>query len=170
MLASQILRPAEQRAWSAATAFYSMTYADKDLTVSLEMILIKNQLGDFETCEDLAGFKEKILRRQGFLQSSRKHWTRGARLSRSPLARSTIAPIAAGFPRSRHSSAATDSTSLIASPKSTRPTVPKERIRVDVTSYASSTAHTPRSNRSVSPFPALTRAIRAPESSRGFIS
>ncbi|PYU08641.1 MAG: hypothetical protein DMG34_01355, partial [Acidobacteria bacterium] len=33
------LSPAEQRAWSAAIAFYSKTYADKDLTVSLEMIL-----------------------------------------------------------------------------------------------------------------------------------
>src|SRR5438876_5604789 len=37
------LTPSEQRAWSAALAFYSKTYADKDLTVSLEMILIKNQ-------------------------------------------------------------------------------------------------------------------------------
>src|SRR5260370_11412622 len=53
------LSPAEQRSWSAAIAFYAKTYADKDLTVSLEMILIKNQLGDFETCEDLAGLKKK---------------------------------------------------------------------------------------------------------------
>ena len=53
------LTPAEQRLWSSALAFYSKNYADKDLTVSLEMILIKNQLGDFETCEDLAGLKRK---------------------------------------------------------------------------------------------------------------
>lgn len=49
----------EQRAWSSAVAFYAKTYGDKDLTVSLEMILIKNQLGDFETCEDLAGLKRR---------------------------------------------------------------------------------------------------------------
>jgi len=53
------LSPGEQRAWSAALAFYGKNYADKDLTVGLEMILIKNQLGDFETCEDLAGLKKR---------------------------------------------------------------------------------------------------------------
>jgi hypothetical protein len=53
------LSPAEHRAWASAIAYYSKTYADKDLTVSLEMILVKNQLGDFETCEDLAGIKKK---------------------------------------------------------------------------------------------------------------
>jgi hypothetical protein len=45
--------------WSAAISYYSKTYGAQDLTVSLEMILIKNQLGDFETCEDLAGLKKK---------------------------------------------------------------------------------------------------------------
>src|SRR5207302_4320841 len=39
------LSPAEQRAWTAAISYYSKTYADSDLSVSLEMILIKNQLG-----------------------------------------------------------------------------------------------------------------------------
>src|SRR5215468_5223312 len=53
------LSAAEARAWNAALAFYAKAYADKDLTVSLEMILIKNQLGDFETCEDLSGAKKK---------------------------------------------------------------------------------------------------------------
>jgi hypothetical protein len=53
------LSPSEQHAWSSALAFYSKTYADKDLTVSLEMILTKNQLGDFETCPDLSGSKKK---------------------------------------------------------------------------------------------------------------
>src|SRR5215468_1705722 len=52
------LSAAEARAWNAALAFYAKAYADKDLTVSLEMILIKNQLGDFETCEDLRGAKK----------------------------------------------------------------------------------------------------------------
>ena len=53
------LSPVEQRVWSAAISYYSKTYGAQDLTVSLEMILIKNQLGDFETCEDLAGLKKK---------------------------------------------------------------------------------------------------------------
>src|SRR5438874_7989241 len=53
------LTPAEARAWNSALSFYAKIYADKDLTVSLEMILIKNQLGDFETCQDLTGAKKK---------------------------------------------------------------------------------------------------------------
>src|SRR5262249_30033038 len=53
------LSPAEQKAWDAAVASYAESYAEKDLLFSLEMILIKNQLGDFETCEDLAGLKRK---------------------------------------------------------------------------------------------------------------
>lgn len=53
------LSPAEQRVWDAAVSIYASNYASKDLLFSLEMILIKNQLEDFETCEDLAGLKKK---------------------------------------------------------------------------------------------------------------
>lgn len=53
------LTPAEQKAWDAAVVYYSQTYAQKDLLFSLDLVLIKNQLGDFETCEDLAGLKRK---------------------------------------------------------------------------------------------------------------
>jgi hypothetical protein len=53
------LSPAEQKAWDSALAYYKETYESKDLLFSLEMILIKNQLGDFETCDDLAGLKKK---------------------------------------------------------------------------------------------------------------
>lgn len=53
------LTAAEQKTWDAAVAFYSQTYAEKDLLFSLDLVLIKNQLGDFETCEDLAGLKKK---------------------------------------------------------------------------------------------------------------
>lgn len=49
----------ERKAWDAAVSYYSDTYAGKDLLVALDLILIKNQLGDFETCEDLAGLKKK---------------------------------------------------------------------------------------------------------------
>ncbi len=53
------LNAAEQKAWDAAIGFYAQSYAGKDLAVALDLILIKNQLGDFETCEDLAGLKRK---------------------------------------------------------------------------------------------------------------
>jgi hypothetical protein len=53
------LSPAERRTWNSAVTFYMRNYAGKDLLYSLEMVLIKNQLGDFETCPDLAGIQKK---------------------------------------------------------------------------------------------------------------
>src|SRR5215470_7580305 len=53
------LNTTEQKAWDAAVAYYSQTYAGKDLLFSLDLVLIKNQLGDFETCDDLGGLKKK---------------------------------------------------------------------------------------------------------------
>lgn len=53
------LTSTEQKAWDAAVGYYARTYAGKDLLVALDLVLIKNQLGDFETCEDLAGLKKK---------------------------------------------------------------------------------------------------------------
>ena len=50
---------AEQRTWDAAVAYYATNYADKDLLFSTELILLKNQLGDFEDCEELSGAKKK---------------------------------------------------------------------------------------------------------------
>jgi len=50
---------AEQRAWDEAVSYYVANYADKDLVFSTELVLLKNQLGDFETCEELAGAKKK---------------------------------------------------------------------------------------------------------------
>ena len=54
-----VLSNAEQRVWDEAVAYYAANYADKDLLFSTELVLLKNQLGDFETCEDLAGAKKK---------------------------------------------------------------------------------------------------------------
>lgn len=53
------LTAAEQRAWDDAVSYYAATYADKDLLFSTELILLKNQLGDFETCDELSGAKKK---------------------------------------------------------------------------------------------------------------
>jgi len=57
--AKNALSAAEQRAWDDAVAYYVANYADKDLLFSLELVLLKNQLGDFETCEELSGAKKK---------------------------------------------------------------------------------------------------------------
>ncbi len=50
---------AEQRAWDEALNYYSANYADKDLLFTTELILIKNQLGDFDGCDELSGRKKK---------------------------------------------------------------------------------------------------------------
>jgi hypothetical protein len=53
------LSSAEQHAWDEAVSYYAASYADKDLLFSTELILLKNQLGDFEDCEELSGAKKK---------------------------------------------------------------------------------------------------------------
>jgi hypothetical protein len=53
------LSDVEQRAWDAAVTYYVANYSGKDLLFSTEMILLKNQLGDFEDCEELAGASKK---------------------------------------------------------------------------------------------------------------
>jgi hypothetical protein len=132
------LTPAEQRTWSAALAYYAKTYADKDLTVSLEMILIKNQLGDFETCEDLAGFKKRSCdaglptKLTEVLNSAaavyRAHlWPEHDRANRRWI--SAVAPLV------RRNGV--DLSHRLAEIYQTN--WPKERIRVDVSSYASAT-------------------------------
>jgi hypothetical protein len=51
--------PSEQLAWDNAVSYYAANYEDKDLLFSTEMILLKNQLGDFEQCDELSGAKVK---------------------------------------------------------------------------------------------------------------
>jgi hypothetical protein len=53
------LSAAEQRAWDDAVSYYIANYADKDLLFSTELVLLKNQLGDFETCDELSGAKKR---------------------------------------------------------------------------------------------------------------
>ncbi len=53
------LTPAEQRAWDEALSYYAANYIDKDLLFTTELILIKNQLGDFDGCDELSGRKKK---------------------------------------------------------------------------------------------------------------
>jgi hypothetical protein len=51
--------PNEEIAWDNAVAYYAANYVDKDLLFNTELILLKNQLGDFEQCDELSGAKVK---------------------------------------------------------------------------------------------------------------
>ena len=53
------LSPAERLAWDSAVAYYVTNYANKDLLFNNDMILLKNQLGDFEDCDELSGTRKK---------------------------------------------------------------------------------------------------------------
>jgi len=132
------LTPAEQRLWNSALAFYAKTYADKDLTIALEMILIKNQLGDFETCEDLAGLKKKTCDAglpdaltqtlDSVAPVYRTHlWPEHDRANRRWIA--AVAPLV----RRNGLDLAHRLAEIYQTPW------PRERIRVDVTAWASST-------------------------------
>jgi hypothetical protein len=57
--AKAALTPAEEQVWNEAVSYYAANYANQDLLFSTELILLKNQLGDFETCDELSGAKKK---------------------------------------------------------------------------------------------------------------
>ncbi|HET7150403.1 MAG TPA: hypothetical protein VFI60_03255 [Candidatus Acidoferrum sp.] len=50
----------EQKAWDDAVSYYAANYADKDLLFTTELIQLKDQLGDFEDCDELSGRKRKF--------------------------------------------------------------------------------------------------------------
>src|SRR5256885_8315788 len=58
--AKPALTPAEQHQWDDAVAYYVSNYAAKDLLFSTELIQLKDQLGDFEDCDELSGRKRKF--------------------------------------------------------------------------------------------------------------
>src|SRR5260370_6910130 len=58
--AKPALTSAEQRIWEDAVAYYFAHYAAKDLLFSSELIQLKDQLGDFEDCDELSGRKRKF--------------------------------------------------------------------------------------------------------------
>jgi hypothetical protein len=53
------LSPAERLAWDSSVDYYVANYANKDLLFNNDMILLKNQLGDFEDCDELSGTRKK---------------------------------------------------------------------------------------------------------------
>jgi hypothetical protein len=58
--AKPTLTSTEQRVWDDAIAYYAANYAAKDLLFSTELIQLKDQLGDFEDCDELSGRKRKF--------------------------------------------------------------------------------------------------------------
>src|SRR5580692_4646904 len=51
--------PAERVAWDSSVDYYVANYANKDLLFNNDLILLKNQLGDFEDCDELSGTRKK---------------------------------------------------------------------------------------------------------------
>jgi hypothetical protein len=58
--AKPALTPAEQKIWEDAVAYYAANYADKDLLFATELVQLKDQLADFEDCDELSGRKRKF--------------------------------------------------------------------------------------------------------------
>lgn len=57
---SPALTATEKKVWDEAVSYYAENYASKDLLFSTELIQLKNQLGDFEDCDELSGRKRKF--------------------------------------------------------------------------------------------------------------
>jgi hypothetical protein len=53
------LTSAELRIWKDAVNYYAAHYADHDLLFSNDLVILKDQLGDFEDCDELSGTKKK---------------------------------------------------------------------------------------------------------------
>jgi len=53
------MSPAEQKTWDDAITYYIANYADKDQVINIDLILLKDQLGDFEDCDELLGRKKR---------------------------------------------------------------------------------------------------------------
>jgi len=53
------LTAAEKAAWDSSVSYYFANFANKDLLFNTDLILLKNQLGDFEDCDELSGTRKK---------------------------------------------------------------------------------------------------------------
>jgi hypothetical protein len=127
--------PSEELAWDNAVAYYASNYVDKDLLFSTELILLKNQLGDFEQCDELSGARKKtcdaglppkltqILNAAAVVYRAHE-WPEHDRANRKWIA--GVSPLVRdkGVGLSQH----------LAEIYQTR--WPKQRIRVDISAYA----------------------------------
>ncbi len=57
--AAAALTPAERLAWDSSVEYYVANYVNKDLLFNNDLVLLKNQLGDFEDCDELSGRRKK---------------------------------------------------------------------------------------------------------------
>jgi hypothetical protein len=53
------LSATEQKIWDDAIAYYLDNYTMKDIQINIDLILLKDQLGDFEDCNELTGKKRQ---------------------------------------------------------------------------------------------------------------
>lgn len=53
------LTPTERQAWDDSVAYYAANFASKDLLFNTDLTLLKNQLDDFEDCDELSGSRKK---------------------------------------------------------------------------------------------------------------
>lgn len=52
------LTPSEQKTWNDAVSYYVNNFASKDLLINIDLVLLKNQIEDFEDCDELTGRKK----------------------------------------------------------------------------------------------------------------
>jgi hypothetical protein len=57
--AAKSMTPAERQAWDSSVDYYAANYADKDLLFNTDLMLLKNQLEDFEDCDELSGTRNR---------------------------------------------------------------------------------------------------------------
>lgn len=53
------LAPADQKIWTEALDYYSQNFIHQDPVVNIDLVLLKNQLNDFEDCDELTGRKRR---------------------------------------------------------------------------------------------------------------
>ncbi|HZV89811.1 MAG TPA: hypothetical protein VFF95_19840 [Candidatus Binatus sp.] len=129
------LTPTERAAWDSSVAYYAANFANKDLLFNNDLLLLKNQLGDFEDCDELSGTRKKTCdaglpgKLTQVLQAAapvfRAHlWPDQDRANRRWVAR--VAPLV--------EEQGVGISQRLADIYQTK--WPKEKIRVDVTAYA----------------------------------
>jgi hypothetical protein len=132
------LTPTERAAWDSSVAYYAANFANKDLLFNNDLVLLKNQLGDFEDCDELSGTRKKSCdaglpgKLTQVLQAAapvfRAHlWPDQDRANRRWVAR--VAPLV--------EEQGVGISQRLADIYQTK--WPKEKIRVDVSAYAYST-------------------------------
>jgi hypothetical protein len=54
------LTSAEQKTWDNAVSYYQENHSMKDMQINIDLILLKDQLEDFEDCDELTGKKKTV--------------------------------------------------------------------------------------------------------------